>query len=296
MRRKGIILAGGSGTRLHPITKVISKQMLPIYNKPMIFYPISTLMLAGIQEIMIITTPEDRPLFKTLLGTGAQWGVHFEYAIQPSPDGLSQALIIGEEFLAGSPSALILGDNIFFGANLRQSLLEADKIETGASLFIYPVNEPERYGVAEIDANNRILNLEEKPKAPKSNLAITGLYFYDNQASEMAKQVKPSARGELEITDLNKLYLEKSQLSCTQFGRGNAWLDTGTYESLLEASMFIQTIEHRQGLQVACLEEIAFRNGWIGSDEIREAIKNNHKSSLGSYLTKLLNESGIQWI
>lgn len=291
MKRKGIILAGGAGTRLHPITKVVSKQLLPIYNKPMIFYPISTLMLAGIQDILIITTPEDSALFKTLLGTGAQWGIHFEYAIQPSPDGLSQALIIGEEFLAGSPSALILGDNIFFGDNLKSLLLDADTIKTGASLFAYPVNDPERYGVAEIDADNRILNLEEKPKVPKSNLAITGLYFYDHQASKMAKQLKPSARGEFEITDLNKLYLEKNQLNCTRFGRGNAWLDTGTHESLLEASMFIQTIEHRQGLQVACLEEIAFRNGWIGKDAIHEAINKYSKSSLGSYLTKLLNEN-----
>jgi glucose-1-phosphate thymidylyltransferase len=291
MRRKGIILAGGSGTRLHPITKVVSKQLLPIYNKPMIFYPISTLMLAGIQDILIITTPEDNSLFKTLLGTGVQWGVNFNFAVQHSPDGLSQALIIAEEFLAGSPSALVLGDNIFFGDNLRSLLLKTDKIKTGASLFAYPVNDPERYGVAEIDSNNRILNIEEKPEAPKSNLAITGLYFYDNQASEMAKQIKPSARGELEITDLNKLYLEKDQLSCTKFGRGNAWFDTGTHESLLQASMFIQTIEHRQGLQVACLEEIAFHNKWIGRDSIIDAIKIYSKSSLGYYLTKLINEN-----
>lgn len=291
MKRKGIILAGGSGTRLHPITRVVSKQLLPIYNKPMIFYPISTLMLAGIQDILIITTPEDSLLFQKLLGDGSQWGINLQYTIQPSPDGLAQAMILGEEFLAGSQSALILGDNIFFGGNLTDLLKSADSIETGASLFTYPVNDPERYGVAEIDGNGKILHIEEKPKTPRSNLAVTGLYFYDNQASEMARKLKPSARGELEITDLNRLYLEQGQLNCTRFGRGNAWLDTGTHESLLEASMFIRTIEQRQGLQIACLEEIAFRNGWIGRDQIMDTINSYSKSSLGTYLKRMLAES-----
>lgn len=291
MTRKGIILAGGSGTRLHPVTSVISKQLLPVYNKPMIFYPISTLMLAGIRDILIITTPDDSPLFQKLLGDGSQWGLNLEYTLQPSPDGLAQAMILSEEFLAGAPSALILGDNLFFGGNLTDLLKYADSFNEGASLFIYPTNEPERYGIAETDKNGKIINLEEKPKKPKSNLAVTGLYFYDNQACHLAKSLKPSLRGELEITDLNKIYLEMGQLNGSIFGRGNAWLDTGTHESLLEASMFIQTIEHRQGLQIACLEEIAFHNNWIGIDDIKQAIDNYCKSSLGPYLERILLEN-----
>ena len=288
--RKGIILAGGSGTRLYPVTQAISKQLLPVFNKPMIYYPMSTLMLAGIREILIISTPQDVPRFKELLGDGTKWGLELSYAIQHSPDGLAQALIIGEEFLAGLPSILILGDNIFYGHTLPKLLHAANQRASGATIFTYHIKDPERYGVVEFNQDGKVISLEEKPEQPKSNHVITGLYFYDNKAVEYAKQIKPSLRGELEITDLNRMYLQKQSLYVEQMGRGYAWLDTGTHESLLEANQFVQTIENRQGLLIACLEEIAFIKGWISDEQLELLAIHMIKSSYGQYLMKLLGK------
>ena len=290
MHRKGIILAGGSGTRLYPVTQIISKQFLPVYDKPMIYYPLTTLMLGGMRDILIISTPEDTPRFELLLGDGSQWGMNFQYKVQPSPDGLAQAFLLGEEFIGDDPSALILGDNIFYGHDLQELFQSADQRETGATVFAYHVHDPERYGVAEFDDNNQVISLEEKPAKPKSNFAVTGLYFYDEQVVDMAKSLKPSLRGELEITDLNKLYLAQKSLGVEIMDRGYAWLDTGTHDSLLDAGQFISTIENRQGLKVACPEEIAYRQGWISASQLEDLAKPLLKNQYGQYLMKVLSE------
>ncbi len=290
MKRKGIILAGGSGTRLYPVTKAISKQLLPVFDKPMIYYPLSTLMLTDIREILIISTPQDTPRFEGLLGDGSQWGLEIHYAVQASPDGLAQAFIIGESFLNNSPSALVLGDNIFYGHNLPDLLNSANTRPEGATIFAYHVQDPERYGVVEFNRQNQAVSLEEKPKSPKSNYAVTGLYFYDKHATEYAKQIQPSGRGELEITDLNRKYLEQRNLSVELMGRGYAWLDTGTHESLLEAHQFIQTIEHRQGLKISCPEEIAFRKKWISAEQLESLAVPMAKNGYGLYLLRLVQE------
>jgi len=292
MVRKGIVLAGGAGSRLHPLTLAVSKQMLPVYDKPMIYYPISVLMLADIREILVISTPHDLPLFRQLLGNGTQFGVRFEYAEQPSPNGLSEAFIIGETFLAGAPSCLILGDNLFFGQDLPSKLKQASNNVDRSGIFAYPVADPERYGVVEIDRDGHLVSLEEKPTHPKSNLAVPGLYFFDSSASERARNQIPSARGELEITDLIRSYLEDSLLDVTQFGRGTAWLDTGTHDSLLQASQFVETIQQRQGLMIACLEEIAFKRGWIDQSELARRVEQMGKSTYAQYLGNFLKKSG----
>ncbi|WP_422669669.1 glucose-1-phosphate thymidylyltransferase RfbA [Candidatus Methylopumilus planktonicus] len=289
-KRKGIILAGGSGTRLYPVTQSISKQLLPVYDKPMIYYPLSTLMLGGIQDILIISTPDDTPRFESLLGDGSQWGLNISYKVQPSPDGLAQAFILGDTFIGNDLSALVLGDNIFYGHDFNELLGNAMQRESGATVFAYHVHDPERYGVAEFDSTNKVLSLEEKPKNPKTNYAVTGLYFYDKDVVEMAKSLKPSPRGELEITDLNRLYLENEKLNVEIMGRGYAWLDTGTHDSLLEASQFFATLENRQGLKVSCPEEISYRQGWINASQLEKLAAPLSKNGYGQYLQRVLKE------
>jgi glucose-1-phosphate thymidylyltransferase len=293
MQRKGIILAGGSGTRLYPATITTSKQLLPIYDKPMIYYPLSTLMLAGIQDILVISTLQDTPRFQELLGDGERWGIHIEYAVQPSPDGLAQAFIIGEKFLGNAPSTLVLGDNIFYGHEFNGLLKSANHNKEGATVFAYHVNDPERFGVVTFDKDARATHIEEKPKHPASNYAVTGLYFYDNQVVDIAKSIKPSHRGELEITDVNKIYLKQNQLHVEVMGRGYAWLDTGTHDSMLEASLYISTIERRQGLKIACPEEIAYRSGWIDANQLEQLAAPLIKGGYGAYLTNILKEKAF---
>ena len=291
MTRKGVILAGGSGTRLYPVTQAVSKQLIPVYDKPMVYYPLSTLMLGGIRDVLLISTPHDTPLFAELLGDGSRWGMNIQYAVQPNPDGLAQAFIIGRDFVGNHPSALVLGDNIFYGHDLVKKLRSADERASGASVFAYHVHDPERYGVVAFDKQQRAINIEEKPKVPQSNYAVTGLYFYDQQVCDIAADIKPSARGELEITDVNSRYLEQGQLSVEVLGRGYTWLDTGTHDSLLEAASFIATLQKRQGLQVACPEEIAFRQGWINAEQLEVLANPMGKNGYGQYLLSLLKES-----